>query len=156
MDQIIIRKAIPSDLDTLLRFEQGVIAAERPFDPTIKEGSIHYYDLKGMLNAPDVELLVAELDKTPIGSGYARIEAARHYLKHPIHAYLGFMYVEPAHRGKGVNQKILSALADWARSRNITELRLDVYCENANAIRAYEKAGFIRHMYAMRKGLPFS
>ncbi len=154
MDHITIRKAVPSDLDTLLRFEQGVIAAERPFDPTIKEGSIHYYDLKGMLKAPDVELLVAELGQTLVGSGYARIEAARHYLKHPIHAYLGFMYVEPAHRGKGIN-RILSALADWARSRNITELRLDVYCENANAIRAYEKAGFTRHMFAMRKGLPF-
>ncbi len=156
MERITIRKALLSDLDTLLRFEQGVIAAERPFDPTIKEGNIHYYDLRGMLIAPDVELLVAELDQTLVGSGYARIEAARRYLKHPIHAYLGFMYVEPAYRGKGVNQIILSALANWARSRNITELRLDVYCENANAIRAYEKAGFTRHMINMRMGLPFS
>jgi GNAT superfamily N-acetyltransferase len=153
MNSLSIRKALPADLDTLLRFEQGVIAAERPFDPTLKTGKIHYYDLMGMINAPDVELLVAELDGTLIGSGYARIEAAKHYLQHPIHAYLGFMYVEPAWRGQGVNQRIIDALATWARSRSVNELRLDVYHENLNAIKAYEKAGFSKNMINMRKGI---
>ena len=153
MNTITIRKALPSDMDALLRFEQGVIAAERPFDPTLKTGKIHYYDLMGMINAPDVELLVAELDGALIGSGYARIEAAKHYLQHPIHAYLGFMYVEPAHRGKGVNHQIIAALTTWARSRNVNELRLDVYHENLNAIKAYEKAGFSKNMINMRMGI---
>ena len=153
MNAVIVRKATPADLDTLLRFEQGVIAAERPFDPTLKTGKIHYYDLMGMINAPDCELLVAELDGTLIGSGYARIEAAKHYLQHPIHAYLGFMYVEPAHRGKGVNSQIIAALTTWARSRNVNELRLDVYHENLNAIKAYEKAGFSKNMINMRMGI---
>lgn len=153
MNALIVRKALPADLDTLLRFEQGVIATERPFDSTLKTGKIHYYDLMGMINAPDVELLVAELDGTLIGSGYARIEAAKHYLKHPIHAYLGFMWVEPEHRGMGVNQQIIDALAAWARSRNSNELRLDVYHENERAIKAYEKAGFSKNMINMRKGI---
>jgi GNAT superfamily N-acetyltransferase len=153
MNTVLVRKALPADMDTLLRFEQGVIAAERPFDSTLKTGKIHYYDLMGMINAPDVELLVAELDGALIGSGYARIEAAKHYLKHPIHAYLGFMYVEPAYRGKGVNQVIIDALATWALSRNVDELRLDVYHDNASAIKAYEKAGFSKNMINMRKGI---
>jgi GNAT superfamily N-acetyltransferase len=156
---ITIRKAGTTDLETLLRFEQGVIATERPFDPTLKEGHIHYYDIRAMITANDVELLVAELDgadgavSTLIGSGYARIEAAKHYLQHPIHAYLGFMYVEPAHRGKGVNHQIIAALTAWARTRSVTELRLDVYHENLNAIKAYEKAGFSKNMINMRKGV---
>jgi RimJ/RimL family protein N-acetyltransferase len=150
---VIVRKALPADLDTLLRFEQGVIATERPFDSTLKTGKIHYYDLMGMINAPDVELLVAELDGALIGSGYARLEAAKHYLKHPIHAYLGFMWVEPEHRGMGVNQQIIDALTAWARSRNSNELRLDVYHENERAIKAYEKAGFSKNMINMRKGI---
>jgi len=45
VDQIITRTATLEDLDTLLDFEQGVIAAERPLDPTIKKGDIHYYNL---------------------------------------------------------------------------------------------------------------
>jgi GNAT superfamily N-acetyltransferase len=138
------------DLDTLLRFEQGVIAAERPFDPTIKPDPIHYYNIPEMITAPHIQLLVAEHNGRIIGSGYARIETGRHYLQHTHHAYLGFMYVLPEYRGKGVNHVIITALNSWARSQDIKELRLDVYHDNAPAIRAYEKAGFIRHMIHMR------
>jgi GNAT superfamily N-acetyltransferase len=150
MNPITIRKARTTDLETLLRFEQGVVTADRPFDPTLKDGQIHYYDIRAMITANDVELLVAELDGVVIGSGYARIEASKPYLKHSVHAYLGFMYVDPAHRGKGINKMIITELKTWAHSRNVTELRLDVYHGNANAIKAYEKAGFTQHMINMR------
>jgi GNAT superfamily N-acetyltransferase len=151
MDSLVIRKALPTDLDTLLGFEQGIIKTERPFDPTLKDGHIHYYDLAAMITATDVAVLVAELDNTTlIGSGYARIEAAKPYLKHPVYAYLGFMYVLPAYRGKGVNQKIIAGLIAWAHTRNITEIRLDVYDDNIQAIKAYEKAGFKKHLINMR------
>jgi len=145
-----IRPATTADLPALLRFEQGVIAAERPMDPTIKESPIHYYDLPAMLASPDIQLLVAELDGNLIASGYARIETGRLYLKHTHHAYLGFMYVDPAHRGKGINRLIIDSLRQWAYTHNITELRLDVYVVNEAAIRAYEKAGFQPHLLQMR------
>ena len=153
MDTITIRAATRQDLDTLLRFEQGVIAAERPFDPTLRPGLIHYYDLEEMIAAPHIHLVVAEWQGQLIGSGYARLESAKPYLQHSRHAYLGFMYVEPAHRGKGVNKRIIEALTQWSRSQNITELRLDVYHGNFSAIRAYERAGFTQHMIEMRLGL---
>jgi RimJ/RimL family protein N-acetyltransferase len=145
-----IRPATLADLPTLLEFEQGVIAAERPMDPTIRQGPINYYNLPAMLANPDVHLLVAELDGALVGSGYARVDPARHYLDHTHHAYLGFMYTDPAHRGKGVNQRIIAALRQWAHSRHLTELRLDVYTANEAAIRAYEKAGFTPHLLQMR------
>lgn len=153
MDQITVRKASLQDLGTLFRFEQGVIIAERPFDATLKTGHIHYYELEEMIAATHIEIVVAELAGELIGSGYARIEKAKHYLQHEQHAYLGFMYVDPNHRGKGVNRKIIDALKGWAISQNVTELRLDVYANNASAIKAYEKAGFNSHMVEMRMGL---
>jgi GNAT superfamily N-acetyltransferase len=146
----IIRPAVVADLPILLQFEQGVISTERPFDPTLKKGTIHYYDIEHMISATHIELLVAELDGELIGCGYARIEDAKHYLQHPQHAYLGFMYTHPDHRGKGVNQLIIEGLKQWVLSKNITELRLDVYYKNDSAIKAYEKAGFARHMIEMR------
>jgi RimJ/RimL family protein N-acetyltransferase len=156
---ITIRPATTADLPTLLRFEQGVISAERPMDPTIQDGPIHYYDLYAMLASPHIHLVVAETNETAadgtnhptlIGSGYARIDPSRHYLKHTHHAYCGFMYVDPAYRGKGVNQLIIDALKAWAKSKNLTELRLDVYTTNDAAIRAYEKAGFAPYLINMR------
>ncbi|SDT50536.1 Ribosomal protein S18 acetylase RimI [Mucilaginibacter mallensis] len=153
METITIRTATINDLDTLLRFEQGVIKAERPFDVTIKDGHVNYYDIVHLIEAPHIEIVVAESGSEIIGCGYARIENGRIYLKHKQHAYLGFMYVDPAHRGKGVNKLVIEALTKWAISQNMTELRLDVYDENAPAIRAYEKAGFSKHLMEMRKGL---
>jgi GNAT superfamily N-acetyltransferase len=153
MNQITIRTATLDDLDTLLGFEQGVITTERPFDPTLREGEIHYYDIAAMIRANHVEVVVAELDNEIVGSGYARIEESKIYLKHPKHAYLGFMYVKLEHRGKGVNQKIIEALKQWAIAQGITELRLDVYHDNLPAVKAYEKAGFSRLLIEMRMGL---
>ena len=63
------------------------------------------------------------------------------------------MYVEPAHRGKGVSDAIIRRLIDWAREGGLAEIRLEVYPGNAAAIRAYEKAGFAPHMLEMRRGL---
>jgi ribosomal protein S18 acetylase RimI-like enzyme len=151
MNDIIIRKATVSDLPTLYRFEQGVINAERPFMPRLKKGEVSYYDLPYMLSAPHIHLVVAEKNGELIGSGYARIEDADHYLDHPKHAYLGFMYVEPGHRGQGVNTKVVDALLQWAHIQGITESVLEVYHDNDMAIRAYEKSGFSRYLITMRK-----
>lgn len=153
MEKISIRKATLNDLDTLRVFEQGVINAERPFDPTLKKDPINYYNLEFMLDAPHIELLVAEINHQLVGCGYARIDAAEHFLQHERHAYLGFMYVEPKHRGKGINKLIVEALKEWSLSQNITELRLEVYYKNIPALNAYEKVGFIKHMIEMRMGL---
>lgn len=153
MKHIFIRPATINDLPILLRFEQGVINTERPFDTTLKTEDTRYYDLKEMIMASHIQLMVAELNGKIIGSGYARIERSKPYLKHSNHAYLGFMYVEPAHRGKGVNKLIIEALEQWIILQGIKEIRLDVYYENEAALKAYRKIGFTKHMIQMRKGL---
>ena len=153
MEPITIRKASLSDLDIFLRFEQGVVSAERPFDSTLKSGHIHYYDIEEMISASDVEMVVAESGREIIGSGYASIVNSKLYLKHQKHAYLDFMYVVPDHRGKGVAREIIETLKHWAISQNITEMRLEVYDNNLAAIKAYEKTGFTRNMIEMRMGL---
>jgi ribosomal protein S18 acetylase RimI-like enzyme len=150
MDTINIRKATHEDLEQLLIFEQGVITAERPFDTTLKPDPINYYDLKTMLTASHVYLVAAELDSKIIASGYARIEESKAYVKHEQYAYLGFMYVLPEHRGKGINKLIIDELKTWTASQGLTEIRLDVYYENESAIKAYEKIGFKKHMIEMR------
>jgi ribosomal protein S18 acetylase RimI-like enzyme len=153
METMIVREATMADMPALLQFEQGVITAERPFDPTIRPDPVNYYDLELMIAAPHIHLVVAELDGEPIGSGYARIQESKHFLNHPQHAYLGFMYVSPQHRGKGVNNLVMQALKNWAISQGITELQLEVYYDNASAVRAYEKSGFIKSMIQIRMGL---
>src|SRR5688572_28675247 len=154
MDQVIVRRANLDDLDVLLAFEQAMIEAERPFDETIRSGSdVHYYDLEGLILSPEAEVLVAELGSEIVGSGYARVEAADSYLNHEKHSYLGFMYVVPEHRGKGVNRMIIDALEAWTLSQGVREMQLEVYVDNAAARKAYEKSGYNALILTMRKGL---
>ncbi|HEX6848499.1 MAG TPA: GNAT family N-acetyltransferase [Chitinophagaceae bacterium] len=153
MTGVNIRKAAPGDVEQLLAFEQEIIHTERPFDPTVKPDPINYYDLKAMLVARNVEVLVAEIGNRIIASGYARIEKSQPFLKHTHHAYLGFMYVAREYRGQGINKEIIGTLAKWALSQNIHELRLEVYYDNVPAIKAYEKFGFKKHMIEMRFNL---
>jgi GNAT superfamily N-acetyltransferase len=150
MHEITIRKAHSNDLEKLLTFEQGIITAERPFDLTLKEEKIHYYDIEKMISASHIEVLVAEINSEVVGSGYARIASAKPYLNHETYAYLGFVYTDLNFRGIGVNSKIIEGLKDWCRSQDLFELRLDVYNHNASAIKAYEKVGFKKHLINMR------
>jgi GNAT superfamily N-acetyltransferase len=146
----ILRIANLDDLPTLLEFEQRLIKAERPMDPSIKDGDISYYDISEMIKATNSEVFIVELDHEIVASGYAKIIDDRHYLKHTKQGYLGFMYVPEEHRGKGLNKLILDALIDWCKARNVFEIRLDVYDVNETAIKAYKKSGFKNYLINMR------
>lgn len=153
MDQVTIRQATLADLKTLLSFEQALIDFERPLDATIKCGDIHYYDVEKMISSESVEIVVAESAGEIVGCGYASIEDSKPYLTHQSHAYLGFMYVVPEHRGKGVNRLIIEALKQWSLSKDVTNMRLEVFASHPAAIKAYEKVGFASRLLEMTASL---
>ena len=146
----IVRLATKKDLPFLDKFMDGLVDAERPMDVTIKDGKVVYYDLESFIKSDEAVLYVVEIKGELVASGYAKIKPDRNYLKHKKHAYLGFMFVPEEHRGNGYNKLIIDALLQWSKEKNITEIRLDVYDSNPSAIRAYEKAGFQKHMIKMR------
>jgi len=146
----IVRVATKDDLPTLNKFMDGLVDAERPMDVTIKDGKVIYYDLESFITNADAVLYVVEINGELVASGYAKIKPDRVYLKHDNHVYLGFMYVPEKYRGNGYNKLIIDALLTWSKAKNIHEIRLDVYDSNPSAIRAYEKAGFKKHLLHMR------
>ena len=150
MKEFYVREARLEDLEVLLRFEQELILAERPYDECIREDPVVYYDLKKLVEDEEVMVVVAVSDKRIVGSGYAREAEARSYLDHKTYAYLGFMYTIEEYRGQGVNHAVIDKLASWAQAKGLAELRLTVYDQNIHAIKAYEKAGFKKHIVEMR------
>jgi RimJ/RimL family protein N-acetyltransferase len=155
---IIIRPAKPSDLATLLKFEQAIIEYERPMEPNMMTSPFHYYDLSEMMQLDNAQVMVAEDLNAEggtklVGSGFIHIRKARHYLDHQDHGYLGFMYVDPEYRGKGINQMVVAQLTEWAKSKQLDVLCLTVFAQNQSAIRAYEKAGFYQNLIEMRLNL---
>ncbi len=150
MEAIIYRSATLQDLPTLLEFEQGIIAYERPYDSTLKPDPISYYDLKELIQSENAEVIVAHNNNQIIASGYAKILKGKPYHIHDKYAYLGFMFVKPKFRGKGIIQGIVDKLKKWALANDLKEIRLEVYDDNDAAIRAYEKSNFKKHMIEMR------
>ena len=153
MSNILIRSARAADLSTLLTFEQGIVTAERPYDQTLRPDPISYYDIEAMISDPDAEVAVAEVDGTLAGSGYAIKKPSRHYVTPAYHSYIGFLYVAPEHRGKGLNKRVLDHLFAWSRAQGLPEIHLTVYPDNAPAVRAYEKVGFEPYILEMRLNL---
>ncbi len=153
MNQIKIRKAELNDLDTLLEFEQSIVEYERPFEELMQIDQFNYYDLEALIINDASEVLVAEVNGQLIGSGYAKLRASRPYLKDKFHAFLGFMYVDPEYRGKGVNQLIVKKLIDWSKNQDMKSVCLTVFADNTAAIKAYNKVGFRKQMVEMRLNL---
>lgn len=145
-----LREARETDLPALLAMEQALVREERPYDPTIRPDPVHYHDLPALLADPDSRVVVAEADGTVVACGFVTRRIPRHYLDHDAYAYLGLMYTYPDYRGRGVNGQILTDLKAWATGRGLFEMRLTVYYDNEPALRAYEKAGFKRHLVEMR------
>ncbi len=151
--EISYRTATMGDVPVIRGFERGIVNTERAFDPTLKSGEIHYYDVESMVSDPRVRFVVAECSGDLIGCGFARIDVAKSYLAHTHYAYLGLMYVDPKFRRRSVNGTIVNLLKDWCRSKGVSELRLEVYSGNTAAMGAYEKSGFSQYMIEMRLGL---
>ena len=146
-----IRTATQDDLPTLLDFEQKIIAAERPMDPTIiQDQPISYYPISEYIDAEDTEVLVAEVDGLLVGSVYGQIRPRKPFFNTSHLGYIGFMYVRKAYRGQGVSQALIEAITAWFDHQGLTEVILHVYAKNPRAIRAYEKAGFESHLIEMR------
>ena len=148
-----IRSATRDDLPILKDFEQGIVTAERPYDHTLKPDPISYYDIGELIDSDEAEVAVVEVDGELVGSGYAQKKRSKHYIQHEYHAFLGFMYVRPDWRGRGLNQLLMDHLLGWAKANGLPEIRLTVYSGNDPAIRAYEKRGFAPYITEMRLNL---
>lgn len=52
------------------------------------------------------------------------------------------VYVDPAHRGAGLFERMLAQVDAWAREKHVDRLRLYVHADNARARAVYERCGF--------------
>ncbi len=145
-----IRKATLDDLPVLLKFEQLLIHVERPMDPSLEqEKKINYYYISEFITSDKAVLYVAMIEDEIIGCGYGLIRQNKSKFAQNEHGFIGFVFVKEKYRGNGISKLIFNAIFDWFRSKNIIEVRLTVYEENPNAIKAYEKIGFKRNIIEM-------
>lgn len=106
-------------------------------DLQVRDGAEHSF--YAQFNKVDAirHVVVAYLDAAPVGCGaFKPFEAAAVEIKR--------MYVQPAHRGRGVAGAVLAELEGWARELGYTGCVLETGLKQPEAIRLYQKSGYQR------------
>jgi GNAT superfamily N-acetyltransferase len=55
------------------------------------------------------------------------------------------VYVREAFRRRGVGERLVLACVDWARRRGLLVLKLSAVQGNGEAVRCYERCGFVAY-----------
>lgn len=132
-----IRKAVPSDAKGIINCMQSVM------DERIYLVSEYYLltergEQERIRSLEDLTL-VCEYNGEVIG--VLTIQRGM-YKKNRHTANLGIA-VKSGHRRKGIGTQMIKEAIAWCRKHNISKLNLEVFSSNVNAIKAYEKIGFV-------------
>ena len=113
-----------------------ILGLEAHLEPLYPEVSRHGLSVERLL-AEHVDFFVLRSDGAPAAcGGILFVDGEYGEIKR--------MYVRPAFRGSGFGKRLLVHLADHARSRGITLLRLETGIHQREAIGLYELMGFHR------------
>ena len=132
-----VRSALPSDLETLSRFEEELLVKWGSRSTARDAFKVYEHILK----TPELGIiLVAEQNNSLRGFVYGcycwRAEFAGETLD------LVEMFVEQAYRNKGVGRSLLNGLISHARERNIHRITCQVHPGNSAIEHALESAEF--------------
>jgi GNAT superfamily N-acetyltransferase len=144
MGQVIVRRVRPEDaarvkavrlemlVDSPLAFLERVDeAAERPY----AEFQARIAD---RASNPDAAQFIADVDGRVVAhaGGWAPPESSGVTMIFAV-------YVTPAHRGTGLLDRLVDAVAEWSRTMGRPRLELEVIVGNDRAMRAYRRLGFV-------------
>lgn len=104
-----------------------------------RKDSMFWSFAKAILHRKRVYTFIAKDNGKLIG--YITVVTGK-FLKVRETAYI-VMGVAADYRGKGVGTQLLAKAEEFARSQNMHRIELEVFDRNVNAIRLYEKLGFV-------------
>lgn len=137
-ENLIIRKAHPSDITELVSLLQILFSIEADFTPDPEK------QRRGLeLMFADAErrcLIVAEKDGKIAGMGSAQLVVST--AEGALSGLVEDMVLYPEYRGRGIGRKILTALERWCYQQGATRIQLLADRENEPALRFYAKLGW--------------
>lgn len=148
----IIRPATPGDVEQVRVLEKELIKHERGIATAIKEDEeLHYQNIPGLIaDKEKTNLLVMELDGQLVACAFGQVREEEHIFKEQYFGYIGMVSVKQEYRGNGYVKHIIQALVAWFKTKNIREVKLQVFTNNIGAVKAYKKLGFEDFLTTMR------
>ncbi len=136
---ISLRLAQPADVPLIFKFIQGLAEYERLADSVVASESLLAETLFG--DRPYAEVIIAEWAGAPAGFALFFHNYSTFLARPGI--YLEDLFVDPAHRGRGIGKALLVRLAQLAVERNCGRLEWSVLDWNEPAIGFYRSLGAI-------------
>jgi len=144
--QYLMRKALLTDLETLVRFtEQEAKETEGAApDPDAMRNGVKS-GLDG--SAPSTHWVAQTESGVVVGAISVVTEWSN--FRGGYYWWVQSLYIVTEHRGTGLVDSLLSAVAETARTAGALDLRLHVLRSNQRAVSAYERCGFEVAPYAI-------
>jgi GNAT superfamily N-acetyltransferase len=134
-----IRLATSADVPLILHFIRGLAEYERLPDAVVATEALLADQLFGA--HPGAEVLIAEWDGVPAGFALFCHNFSTFLGRRGV--WLEDLYVEPAHRGRGIGKALLARLASLAVERGCGRLEWSVLDWNVEAIGFYRALGAV-------------
>ncbi|WP_034449600.1 ribosomal protein S18-alanine N-acetyltransferase [Butyrivibrio sp. AE2032] len=131
MTGLLIREALPEDIDSIMELEKGSIV-----HPWARS------EFEDLISNSNKLCLVAESDEKVVC--YIGAETVLDECN------IGNIVTDKVYRGRGFATELMSALMDELTKRGIAKVFLEVEHDNVPALALYEKQGFER--YGQRRG----
>jgi GNAT superfamily N-acetyltransferase len=144
---VIYREALPADVTAMCALGLEVNALHHEAAPHVFAGPgeperdrAHWAHTFGR---PDATAFVAELDGIVVGFVNVHVVVETHSLLQPLcFARVGSIVVTAAQRGRGIGRELMARAEQWARQQDASEIRLNVWAFNRNALRLYEELDY--------------
>lgn len=101
------------------------------------------------LSSRDMHLWTAVVGDEAVGMGWFELRQRAS----GVSAWIYDISVDPARRGEGLGRGLLDALHDAARELGATSMALNVFGDNATAIRLYDSLGYTVTAQQMKRDL---
>lgn len=150
-----IRHAQVSDIPAILDLLGEILTVHHKGRPDIfkAEGSKYtHQQLAQLLDDPNQPVFVYEQDGQILGHLFCQIQEAQGSVLEPIKTlFIDDLCVSSAARGQGLGEKFMDFAKGYAKEQGCYNLTLDVWADNAGAVRFYERFGLVPQKMRMEE-----
>ena len=141
-----IRKATHNDIPAITELYREQFREMSKLIPDfIKEGNQSIDFLEKTISNDDSDILVYKNNGIVVGIILLQAKARPDFdfMLPGKYCYIMDIIVTEAHRNKGFGTALMNSAKEWAKEQNCSFINLDVLVNNPEAIKLYEKLGFI-------------
>ncbi|HEM3717504.1 TPA: GNAT family N-acetyltransferase [Streptococcus suis] len=150
-----IRKARQSDIPVLNELLQDILQVHHKARPDIFKSSGQKFseeDLKALLDNPDKPIFVYEVDGQVVGHLFCELRTATGDVLEPVKTlFIDDLCVASAARGQKIGEQLYDFALSYAKEQGCHNLTLNVWADNAGAVRFYERLGMKPQMFRMEQ-----